>query len=224
MKEHYQIVILSLIFLFCSSGCYMKEASVILGGVPLQPVKLPIGSKILICAATPGLVNYEISKIRKEVESSKMNIIYPPANKYKGALLPELSKKMTFDMNADMTFINFEKFHRKVYREVNNPEKNAPHIVLRQYYSSDTYQYNNQGELIGRSSWSHTIPWPDYYSYKGMTFIIFDKSEYTENLSEEGRLFHIANIINADEKIIDEKKILYDVSKELHSWFREHLR
>jgi hypothetical protein len=193
------------------------EASVILGGVPLQPIELPTGSRIVVCETTPGFSTYEINKFRHKVESSEMIIVYPQDNFFKGSLIPEIAKKISSELDADMTFINIFKFKRKIYRQIDNPDKNAPHIELRQYTTSETYQYNKEGELMGRSLFGNSAPWPEKYNYHEKNFIDIDKAKYKDNLSQNPDVY-VANIINSDDEIV-----LYDASIELSKWLRRNL-
>lgn len=166
MKKIHLITILILFLILPISGCYMKEAKIIMGGKSLQPINLPTGSRILMCEAFPKFASYEIKKMPIEIISSNMVIVYPPDVKYDESSLPKTVKKMATKMDVDMIFVAVIKKNPSTqkYDILDINKKVVGHFALYQF-TCEVYQYNGNGELIGYKYWYSEFPeklvnWP----------------------------------------------------------------
>ncbi len=164
MKKEFIIsTIVTLLVLFIS-GCYLKEASIIMKGIQIQPAKLPPGSRILVCKTAPGMVNYEIKKFRKNITLPGLIVVEPPSSKYKGALLPEIVKEMVGDLSVDMVFVAFEPVQGAFYKEKGSglykqsDEKKIKKTVLLNTISCSVYQYDKNAQLMGYTVFSKPLP------------------------------------------------------------------
>ncbi len=211
--KYFKVLLLFTLFLF--SGCYMNDAAVIYQNIPLQPVNLAGGSRIIIGETTPGFSTYTIDKFGQQFNSTNMEIVHPPDGKYEGAILAEIAKKMLAEMDAEMAFLAVMKTQRKLYREKDNSAKDAPHLNLYQYTAADVYQYDNKGNLIGRSLFSKSTPWPKDFSLHGKLFVSLDLAKHTENLSDDPAVYKAHTL--------PDKIVLCDVRVELQKWYHQNL-
>jgi len=115
MKKKFIIFTILILLALSICGCYLKEASIITKRIQIQPVKLPPGSRVLLCETTPGLVNYEIKRFTKKITLPGIVVVEPPSSKYKGAMLPKIVKKMAGDLSVDMTFVVFVEAFSYIY-------------------------------------------------------------------------------------------------------------
>ena len=158
MKKNTIRMISFFLLILMVSGCYMKEAGVIMSGTPLQSTLLSESSRVLLCETTPGFATYEIKKLGQKVNPSSAIIVEPPLGKYSGALLPNIAKAMAGEMNVDIILIAVKIPYNKEYIHDGKNKKNLKLILIQ--FECDVYQYDKSGELIGRNIWPG-LQWPD---------------------------------------------------------------
>jgi hypothetical protein len=162
MRKVVGLIVLNICIIAFLTGCYMKEAAILRDGTPLQPINLSAGSRILLSETSPGFATYEIKRFGREVKPSNMTIVHPPDGKYTGTMLPKVVKKMAAEMNVDLIFVAVITKRSKVYND-----KKGTRIVVLNIYACDVYQYDGNGELVGRRAWLPSVPWPENFSYTG---------------------------------------------------------